>query len=172
MDLSEVMAQYGGHTERLPQEQIRFGREINLPELIKELDAWKEVWDRLDPQTSDQLPHDKRRQLEKELKQHAQVLTDMTFRVETIDNYPQSLVRKHICDENPDQKHLIKELFSPTSWWAFIAYAKATDLGYYLDFCHVNTRKIARLKVSANSPAVNHFGMADPIAPRGKITIY
>lgn len=172
MDLKEVMAQYDGHTERLPQGQIKGGKEIELAELVKELDEWKKVWDRLDPQTADQLSHDERSRLDKELKRHAQVLTNMAFKFDILNGCSKEFAREHLLRENPEQMHLVNDLVSHGAWWLIIGHTKAQDGSDYIDCCHINTRQVVRLKVSADSPLLDNFGLAGPMTPLGEIALY
>lgn len=172
MRLEAVMQQFGGHSGDFSDHQLKFIREVDLTELTEELDAWSNVWDQLDPQTVDQRRYRERRRLQQELKLHAQGLADMTFRLEVPKGYSREFIRASFLQENPTQEHLIKELFDSASWWLLVAHSEAADGSRHLNFCHVNTRKVAQLVLSAESPAISNFTVADPIAPRGKIIIF
>lgn len=172
MILQEVMEKYDGHSERLPEGQFEGGKEIDLAELTKVLDDWKRVWDQLNPQAFDHRRYHEQRQLRQALRQHAQTLEGMVFKIDIFEGYSQEFVREHLLRENPDQENLIKDIFHPETWWLLIARTKSTDGSDYLDFCHANTRKVVRLKVSADSPLINSYGLAGPATPRGKITIF
>lgn len=172
MDLKELMARFGDHSERLPEDQIESGREINLTELTHALDAWQRVWDKLDPQTVNQRRYHEQREHQRDLKRQAGILRSMTFQLEAVAGYSKEFIRGHLLVENPEHEHLIKELFRPDAWCLLIAYTKARDGSIILDFCHTNTRKIARLKVSANSPIIGHFRVVDPAIPRGNLIIF
>lgn len=172
MDLKEMMSRFGGHGERLPDAEIKFGKEIELDELVKALDAWQEVWEKLEPSQIDQLSHSEQQRLKRELKACADTLTQMTFRLDVFDGYSKEFVRAKLLEANPDQPYLIQELFGPQSWWLLISYTKDITNGGCMDFCHVNTRKIARLRIAATSPIIEHFGMREPIAPHGEVVIF
>lgn len=172
MVLQELMAKFDGHSERLPEHQLRFGQEVDLKSLTEALNDWERVWDQLNPQTVDQRRYHEQRALNRALIQHTRTLKGMTFQLKALDNCSKEFICEHILRENPDRENLVKELFRPDSWWLLFAYSKARDGSGYLDFCHANTRKVVRLGISSSSPIVRNLGIIEPSTPRGEITAF
>lgn len=172
MDLQEVMARFGGHAERLPDPQIKSGKEIDLTELMKVFDAWQPIWSKLDPRTVDQRRHREQRCLQQESAQYANIIKGMTFEFKVLEGYSKEFVRLHLLRENPGQEKIVNYLFDQGSWWRLVARVRATNGSDYLDFCHANTREVVRIKISADSPIIDHYELAGPVAPRGSVVLF
>lgn len=172
MQLQKVMEKFGGHAERLPESQIESGKEIQLEELVARLDIWKEIWDKLNPQTVDQRRHREQSQLRQSLKRQARVLTDMTFQFDVLEGYSREFVCAELIKENPEHEARIKDFFHPDTWWLLIGRVQDYGGSDYLDLCHANTREVIRLKVDAKSPIRHCYELAGPATPQGSIVLF
>ncbi len=175
MELKEVMQRYGGHTERLLDSQIESGKEVDLVELTKALDQWRDAREKVDDRTFvDHRRYGERRQSQQALSYHAQALKRMTFGLDVLEGHSKEFVRGHLEHENPgkDELNVIKELFRPDGWYLLIAYVKDRDGNDHLDFCHANTREVFRLNISAESPIIKYYKVTNPVEPRGNVIIF
>lgn len=175
MKLEEVMQQHNGQTARLPEGQIKNGKEINLVELTKALDQWSDARENVDDRTVvDHRRYGERRQSQQALVHHAQTLKRMTLGLNVFKGYSKEFVRAHLEQENPgkSEANVIKELFRPDGWYLLIAYVKGCDGSDHLDFCHANTREVFRLNISAKSPIAGHYEVTNPVEPHGNLIFF